>query len=113
VWQLSDSASVQSSSRSTSDIQTQNVCDLPADRKELDACGDRFGINARYTDYSALLADPNVDAVHINSPIADHAPQSIAALKRANMSPAPFRRRRRSTNVARSWNCSERAARST
>ena len=28
-----------------------------------------------------LLADPNVDAVHINSPIADHAPQSIAALK--------------------------------
>ena len=24
---------------------------------------------------------PNVDAVHINSPIADHAPQSIAALK--------------------------------
>ena len=25
--------------------------------------------------------DPNVDAVHINSPIPDHAPQSIAALK--------------------------------
>src|SRR5206468_11196923 len=51
------------------------------DRKELDACGDRFGISVRYTDYNALLADPNVDAVHINSPIADHAPQSIAALK--------------------------------
>ena len=50
-------------------------------RKELDACGDRFGIKTRYTDYDALLADPNVDAVHINSPIADHAPQSIAALK--------------------------------
>ena len=31
--------------------------------------------------YDELLADPNVDAVHINSPIADHAPQSIAALK--------------------------------
>ena len=31
--------------------------------------------------YEELLADPNVDAVHINSPIADHAPQSIAALK--------------------------------
>src|SRR3954452_3855943 len=51
------------------------------DRKELDACGDRFGIKTRFTDYDALLADPNVDAVHINSPIADHAPQSIAALK--------------------------------
>ena len=30
------------------------------DRKELDACGDRFGISVRYTDYNALLADPNV-----------------------------------------------------
>ena len=51
------------------------------DRKELDACGDRFGVKARYTDYDALLADPNVDAVHINSPIVDHAPQAIAALE--------------------------------
>src|SRR5688572_14090039 len=51
------------------------------DRKELDATGDRFGVKVRYTDYAELLKDPNVDAVHINSPIADHAPQSIAALK--------------------------------
>src|SRR4029453_5652535 len=51
------------------------------DKKELDACGDRFGIATRYTSYEDMLADPNVDAVHINSPIADHAPQSIAALK--------------------------------
>ena len=51
------------------------------DRAELDACGDRFGVGARYTSFEALLADPNVDAVHINSPIADHAPQSIAALE--------------------------------
>jgi predicted dehydrogenase len=50
-------------------------------RKELDACGDRYGIPVRYTDYNELLKDPQVDAVHINSPIADHAPQSIAALK--------------------------------
>jgi len=50
-------------------------------KKELDSCGDRFGIKVRYTDFNALLKDPNVDAVHINSPIADHAPQSIAALK--------------------------------
>ena len=48
---------------------------------ELDACGDRFGIKTRYTSYEEMLRDPNIDAVHINSPIADHAPQSIAALK--------------------------------
>jgi predicted dehydrogenase len=50
-------------------------------RKELDACGDRFAVKIRYTSYDDLLKDPNVDAVHINSPIADHAPQAIAALK--------------------------------
>ena len=50
------------------------------DRRELDACGERFGVGARYTDFDALLRDPQVDAVHINSPIVDHAPQSIAAL---------------------------------
>lgn len=50
-------------------------------KAEMDKCGDKFGIKVRYTDYAQLLKDPNVDAVHINSPIADHAPQSIAALK--------------------------------
>jgi predicted dehydrogenase len=50
-------------------------------KDELNQCGNRFGIKTRYTDYNDLLKDPNVDAVHINSPIADHAPQSIAALK--------------------------------
>ena len=28
------------------------------DRKELDECGDRFGVKARYTDYDELLAGP-------------------------------------------------------
>jgi predicted dehydrogenase len=50
-------------------------------RSKLDQVGDRFGIKTRYTSYDELLKDPNVDAVHINSPIGDHAPQSIAALK--------------------------------
>ncbi|HTO29488.1 MAG TPA: Gfo/Idh/MocA family oxidoreductase, partial [Devosia sp.] len=39
------------------------------------------GIQARYTDFHEVLTDPNVDFVHINSPIPDHAPQTIAALK--------------------------------
>lgn len=49
--------------------------------KELHACGDKFGIAKRYTDYDQLLADPEIDAIHINSPIPDHGPQSIKALK--------------------------------
>src|SRR5215207_1840261 len=51
------------------------------DDRELNACGDRFGIATRYQSYEELLKDPNVDAIHINSPIGDHAPQSIAALQ--------------------------------
>src|SRR6185295_872725 len=35
----------------------------------------------RYTDIKQVLADPEVDAVHINTPIPDHGWQSIAALK--------------------------------
>jgi len=50
-------------------------------KAHLDEVGDRFGIGTRYTDYEQLLADPNIDFVHINSPIPDHAPMSIAALK--------------------------------
>src|SRR5438309_6746008 len=46
-------------------------------KKELDESGDHFGVKVRYTDYAKLLADPNVDAVHINSPIPDHAAQSL------------------------------------
>jgi predicted dehydrogenase len=49
--------------------------------KKLDAIGDAFGIEKRYTSYEELLRDPEVDAVHINSPIPDHGWQSIAALK--------------------------------
>src|SRR5271157_217394 len=50
-------------------------------KAELDRCGDQFGIKVRYADYAELLKDPDVDAVHINSPIPDHAPQSLAALR--------------------------------
>jgi predicted dehydrogenase len=47
----------------------------------LNAIGDAFGIAKRYSSFDDLIADPAVDAVHINSPIHMHAPQSIAALK--------------------------------
>jgi predicted dehydrogenase len=51
------------------------------DRKKLDQIGDSFGVAARFTDFHELVRDSNVDAVHINSPIPDHAWMSIAALK--------------------------------
>ena len=50
-------------------------------KSKLDEVGDNFGIEKRYQDYDELLKDPNVDAVHINTPIPDHAQQSIKALK--------------------------------
>ena len=50
-------------------------------KRKLDEIGDRFGIATRYSDFREVLTDPNVDFVHINSPIPDHAPQTIAALK--------------------------------
>ena len=50
-------------------------------RARLDRIGDAFGVERRYTDFEELLADPEVDAVHINSPIPDHGWQSIAALE--------------------------------
>lgn len=48
---------------------------------KLNEVGDAFGIERRYTKYEDVLADPEVDFVHINTPIPDHAPQAIAALK--------------------------------
>jgi predicted dehydrogenase len=50
------------------------------DKKGLDEIGDRYGIKARYTEYRDILKDSDIDAVHINSPIPDHAWMSIEAL---------------------------------
>ncbi len=47
----------------------------------LNEIGDKYGIDKRYTSYEELLKDPEIDAVHINSPIPNHAEQTIAALK--------------------------------
>ncbi|GHC66785.1 Gfo/Idh/MocA family protein [Roseibacillus persicicus] len=43
--------------------------------------GDKYGIEKRYQSYEDLLKDPDIDAIHINTPIPDHAEHSIAALK--------------------------------
>lgn len=50
-------------------------------QSKMDEVGDQYGIDVRYADYDELLKDPKVDAVHINTPIPDHAPMTVKALK--------------------------------
>ncbi len=50
-------------------------------KMKLDEIGNAFGIEKRYSSYDELLKDSSIDAVHINTPIPDHAIQSIKALK--------------------------------
>ncbi|MDC0935694.1 Gfo/Idh/MocA family oxidoreductase, partial [Pirellulales bacterium] len=47
---------------------------------ELNKSANQFGIAKRYTNYDDVLADPEIDFVHINSPIPDHAWMSLKAL---------------------------------
>lgn len=48
---------------------------------KLNELADAFQIKKRYTSYDELLEDPEIDAVHINTPIPDHGIQSIKALQ--------------------------------
>ncbi len=50
-------------------------------RENLDKVGDAFGVDVRYTDFDEMLKDPKLDAVHINTPIQNHAEQSLKALR--------------------------------
>ncbi len=55
------------------------ICQRREDK--LNEVGDAFGVEKRYTDFYKLLEDPKVDAVHINTPIHEHAKMSVAALR--------------------------------
>ena len=48
--------------------------------EDLNRIADHFAIPRRYTSLDEMLADPDIDAVHINTPIGVHADQSVAAL---------------------------------
>jgi len=61
------------------DAGMYGICQRNAEK--LNQVGDEFGINARYSKYEDVLADPQVDFVHINSPIPDHAWMSLRALE--------------------------------
>ena len=49
--------------------------------QKLNEVGDHFKVDKRYSKFEQVLADPQVDFVHINSPIPDHAWMSMEALK--------------------------------
>ncbi len=50
-------------------------------KQKLDRIAEAFEIPKRYTDFESVLKDPDIDFVHINTPIPDHAPMSLAALR--------------------------------
>ncbi len=51
------------------------------DETQLNKVADALEIGKRYTKFEDVLADPEVDFVHINSPIPDHAWMSQEALQ--------------------------------
>jgi len=55
------------------------ICQRSED--SLNEIGDEFGVDTRYTSYEEMLEDPNIDAVHINTPIQLHAKHSLMALR--------------------------------
>jgi predicted dehydrogenase len=61
------------------DAEMYAICQRRAEK--LNQVGDAFGIARRYSDYEGVLKDRNVDAVHINTPIQNHAEQSLRALR--------------------------------
>jgi predicted dehydrogenase len=56
------------------------VCDIQA--AALSEAARRLGASEQYTDYESMLAQSEVDAVVIGSPMPYHAPQAIQALER-------------------------------
>ena len=61
--------------------QAQLVAICQRSRDKLDQIGRAHGVERRYESYAELLRDKEIDAVHINSPIPDHAAMSLAALE--------------------------------
>jgi predicted dehydrogenase len=55
------------------------ICQRNAEK--LNEIGDKYGVAKRFTDFEAVLRDPDVSAVHINTPIPNHGEQAIAALE--------------------------------
>ena len=49
--------------------------------ESLNKIADEYGVAKRFTDYEQLLQDPDIDAVHINTPIPHHAEATLQAMR--------------------------------
>ena len=49
--------------------------------ENLNKVSDEYGIAKRFTKYESLLEDPDIDAVHINTPIPHHAEATLQAMR--------------------------------
>jgi predicted dehydrogenase len=61
------------------DAEMYAICQR--DEAKLNQIGDAFGIAKRYTRYEDVLADPDVDFVHVNTPIGTHGAMSLRGLE--------------------------------
>ena len=53
---------------------------VDSNRELLDKIGDKFLVDERMTDFEEMLNDKTIDAVHLVTPPATHAPLSVRAL---------------------------------
>ena len=60
------------------DAECYAICQR--NEEHLNEIGDQFGIERRFTRFEDVLAIEEVDAIHVVSPIADHAPMTLASL---------------------------------
>jgi predicted dehydrogenase len=61
------------------DVEVFAICQRT--KNKLNEIGDRFGIKNRFTNWKDLLDVEEVDALHVVTPILDHADMSIAVLE--------------------------------
>jgi predicted dehydrogenase len=61
------------------DVREVVLCDPAPDR--LREVGDRWGIRRRFADLDALLNAPDIDAVHLLTPLFFHADQAVRVLQ--------------------------------
>ena len=60
---------------------TEVVAVCRRNEAEMNKVADALNIPKRYADFGQVLSDPDIDFVHINSPIPDHAWMSMEALR--------------------------------
>ncbi len=61
------------------DAECYAICQR--NKESLNKVGDQFGIERRFTEFEDLLKIKEIDAIHIITPISEHAPMSLASLE--------------------------------